>query len=284
MSSYATYVDITRNQQSYFSQPPEPDLIAVGFQKRYQAMRRRLSGFFRFTREEVQSGNPLKPKYAQNRNSPGSLTPALITLTYRDGNAAWRPDHITDFLRHVRGYAARHWKEKLRYAWVAETTKKGNIHYHIVVWLPRMDKLPKPDDKGWWPHGLSEIAGVRSGVYSYLLKYISKGCDGHGLGLSSETKSGRRQAARMFGYGGLNPRDREFLTHQMLPAYIKDIFGAIPFGQQIRRVKGGWQCGTVFVASNWESMWSDVDRTMHYKYGVSWCPLPDHLPDIFIPF
>jgi hypothetical protein len=207
-----------------------------------------------------------------------------MTLTY-PSNDKWRPEHITAFMDHCRKYAKRKWGENLRYAWVAETTKKGVIHYHVTAWIPRMGKFPKPDEQGWWPHGLSEISSVKKGVYSYLLKYISKGCDMLGLGVDSITKNGKKQAARMFGYGGLPARDREFLSHQMLPHYIKDIFGGIPWGQSIKRVKGGWECGKVFVKSNWEGVWNPETGSMDYKYGVSWMALPDEpLKDIVFPF
>lgn len=257
--------------------------ILVGRHRRFNRMKRTLSAFFRFTSEEVQAGNPFKPKYANCRNAPGQFTPAMVTLTYPD-NSHWRPDHITAFVKHCREYAKRKWGERLRYAWVAEETKRGVVHYHVVLWLPRNSKLPKPDEQGWWPHGHSKIEAVRKGVYGYLLKYISKGVQGTGLGVHSFSESGKRQTPRMFSHGGLNPRDREFLQHQMLPAYVKDIFGGIPFGQKIRRVKGGWECGKVWVKGNWECMWSALERRPHFKFGVSWSPLPDELPDVFIPF
>ena len=289
MASRNTFYDIAANQRIYKRAESSPvdyeaNAMHMGWQKRLNAMKRRLAAFFKFTAEETLPGSG-SLKFAHNRYSPGLMSPALITLTYPD-NSFWNPKHISDFINHARNYAARHWGEKLRYVWVAETTKKGVIHYHVLVWLPRSKKLPKPDKQGWWPHGLSEISSVQKGVYNYLLKYISKGSDAMGLGLSSETKSGRRQAARMFGYGGLPPKARELISYQMLPAYIKDIFGCIPFGQKIERVKGGWEWkeGKVFVKSNWEGMWDEVEREMVYKYGVSWCALPDEKPDIFIPF
>ncbi len=253
------------------------NLFKIGQAKRLNNMKRRLSAFFRFTREEG--------RYAQNWTSKGALVPALITLTY-PANEYWKPEHITKFINHLRNYAKRNWGEKLRYTWVAETTKKGVIHYHVVVWHPRKEKFPKPDKQGWWPHGISQIAGVRKGVYDYLVKYISKGSDMAQVGLVQYSKSGRRQAIRIFGYGGLLAKDREFLTHQMLPHYIKSIFGPIPFGQTIKRVKGGWQCGKTFVSSNFESYWDELNKVMVYEYGRSWCEIPDdHMyKDIWIPF
>lgn len=257
--------------------------ILIGHSRKFNRMKRTVSAFFRFTSEEKQSANPFKPKYANFRNAPGQLTPALVTLTY-PSNEEWRPEHITAFINHCRNYSKRHWSEILRYAWVAETTKRGVIHYHVVLWIPRNARLPKPDEQGWWPHGSSKIESVRRGVYGYLLKYISKGTDGTGLGVYSTSPSGKRQTPRMFACGGLNARDKELLQHQLLPAYVKDIFGPIPFGEKIRRVKGGWECGKVWVKGNWESMWSELERRMHFKFGVSWLPIPDTKPDIYIPF
>lgn len=279
MPSHATYCDISRNQQSYRTQPDTshlPTVIELGFRRRFNRMKRKISYFFKATRETN--------THAANWNAPGLYAPVLITLTY-PSNAAWKPEHITNFCNLLRNHAKRKWGIQARYAWVAETTKKGVIHYHLVTWVPRGKRLPKPDDSGWWPHGLSEIAGVKKGVYSYMLKYLSKGCDGLGLGLFGETKTGRKQAARMFGVGGLNAREREILYHQMLPAYIKEVFGAVPMGQNIKRVPGGWQLGSTFVAGNWECMYSEVDREMVYKYGVSWSIIPDDVPpDYACPF
>ncbi len=248
------------------------DLMKIGKAKAFNNKKRRLSAFFRFTREEGD--------HAQTWNSKGKFVPALITLTYPD-NSVWQPEHITDFINNLRNYASRKWGVTLRYAWVAEATKKGVIHYHIVTWHPRKHKFPKPDKQGWWKHGGSKIEGVRKGVYSYLLKYISKSQD---LDLCRYNDKGKKVKVRTFSYGGLSPHDREFLSHQMLPKYIKRIFGPIPFGAKIRRVKGGWECKelNVSVVSNWDCSFSEDTGHWYYYYGRFWEELPDEpLEDVW---
>lgn len=104
-------------------------------------------------------------------------TGAFITLTYRPG-VSWAPDHIGYFRRLVADYCRRR-GVRFRFVWVAETQKNGAVHYHVVVWWSsaagRDFRLPKPDERGWWPHGLSNIRRLRSAGESYLAKYLSKG-------------------------------------------------------------------------------------------------------------
>lgn len=280
MPNHDTFLDIADNQRRYLNdgkpwQDSKHVQVVSGHQAKYRRMRRKLSAFFRFTQEEGD--------YANNRNSKGRYVPAFITLTY-PSNEAWRPDHITKFINLMRNHAARQWGLKLRYSWVAETTKNRVIHYHVIAWHPRKFRFPKPDQIGWWPHGHSKVEGVKKGVYSYMLKYISKGCQNLGLAVSAITASGRKQSARMFACGGLSQRSQELLYHQMLPQYVKQIFGPIPFGEKIRRVKGGWECGKLWVKGNFECMWSGLDHSMHCKFGVFWSPLPDEKEDMVIPF
>jgi Protein of unknown function (DUF3296). len=36
---------------------------------------------------------------------------------------------------------------KLPYVWVAELQKRGALHYHVLLWLPRGLTLPNPTSK-----------------------------------------------------------------------------------------------------------------------------------------
>lgn len=251
------------------------NLLDVGVRRKLNNMKHTLSSVFRFTSE-----NPL---YAQNWSSSGKYVPALITLTYQ-GNHQWRAHQITDFIKKLRMHAARKMGIKLRYAWVAETQSRGTIHYHIVCWHPRNKKFPKPSEAGWWSYGRSKIEGVRKGVYTYMQKYITKGCGDGGLGLYHNTKSGRRTKARIFGYGGLNKREREILTYTKVPMYIKKLFGAIPWGESIRRITGGWKCGTTEVMGNWAIYQNPDKDKWYYEFGARWSPVDLTRDNIYIPF
>jgi len=251
-------------------------------------MNKKLGQFFRMTTDGE--------RYAHNRNSRGALVPSLITLTYPD-NSFWQPEQITNFINNLRNHAKRAWGIVLRYAWVAEATKRGVIHYHVVVWQPRNKRFPKPDKKGWWPHGISQIAGVKKGVGKYLMKYLTKGSD---LGIRRYNDKGKQIHVRSYAVGGLNKKDAEFLSHFMLSKEIKSAFGPIPFGPRIRRVKGGWECKglrkkvdviggfkcwgmeDVFIPGNWIFERSPETGLWYMEGNVYWSLLPDEpLQDIW---
>lgn len=66
--------------------------------------------------------------------------------------------------------------------WVAEThggggSNHGQVHYHLVVFVPRGLTPPMPDKQGWWKKGMSNCKWARSPV-GYLAKYTSKGANG----------------------------------------------------------------------------------------------------------
>ena len=152
---------------------------------------------------------------------------AMVTLTYRTGDQ-WRAEHMTQLLARVREYLKRR-REVLRYVWVAELQHRGVLHYHLLLWLPKGLTLPKPDKRGWWPHGSTKIEWARKAV-GYLVKYASKVEDKWG--------SGFPVGARLHGKGGLDARGAAVCRWWSLPAWareIVDIGGAV-------RVKG---CGLV---------------------------------------
>lgn len=114
----------------------------------------------------------------------------MLTLTYRP-DVDWAPGQISTLVRHIRQYLARKGIE-MRHVWVQEFTKKGRPHYHMLVWLPLGQSLPKPDKRGWWPWGMTKIEWARNAV-GYIAKYASKGDSLHKPA----------KGARMHGNGGL---------------------------------------------------------------------------------
>ncbi len=218
---------------------------------------KKASRFFNITKVERNKKGQLE--YANNRNSKGRLVPVLCTLTY-PSNDDWQPDDLSKFLKKYTAYAKYHFDIKLRYFWVAETTKKGVLHYHIVFWIPRNGRLPKPSEPliynnrtypAPWKYW-AKIEGVKKGVYKYLVKYMSKSCydfecifkpklDQNGNQLVSE-KTGKLMwyRPRIFGYGGLTKNSREILRFLSLPFYLRLMYESLPFGTNIVRQKGGW--------------------------------------------
>lgn len=164
---------------------------------------------------------------AQGASEKGyrSDRPIMVTLTYR-GVDDWRPNHIATALK-----AAREWCRRagcaFRYVWVAELQKRGAVHYHVCVWLPRHLSMPKWDKRGWWPHGMTNVVRARHAV-GYLLKYISKG--------AGDALRGFPKGARIYGVGGLDAALRRARRWLRLPAFVR---GNSDINDDWRRAPGG---------------------------------------------
>lgn len=160
---------------------------------------------------------------------------AMLTLTYASSNE-WNEKDISNLIRHIRQYLKRR-GISFRYVWVMETTRAGVPHYHLLAWLPKGVTLPKPDKRGWWPHGHTKIEWARKAV-GYIAKYASK---------ANSQKSFPKQA-RAYGIGGLELQDRRERAQWMLPKYIREVTGddvetittARELGQTKRAKGGGW--------------------------------------------
>lgn len=150
----------------------------------------------------------------------------FLTLTYRD-SYAWRGTHLTDFFHRLRSWAGRK-AFRVRYVWVAEMQKRGAIHYHAVIWLPRGLKMPKADRRGWWPHGSTNVKAVRKNAVGYLMKYVSKGVG------SQDFPKG----ARICGSAGLDAQASDEFHWWRLPRYVRQ---SCPMGSRaVRAPGGGW--------------------------------------------
>ena len=166
----------------------------------------------------------------------------FITLTYADASG-WRPGHLEAFRK-----ALWHWCRrndcKLRFVWVAELQRRGAVHYHMVVWLPKGKFFPAPD-KGsrhaWWPHGSTNVQTAKSPI-GYLVKYASKA--------NALSAAQFPRGARMFGHGGLSKEGREEVRYWRSPFWVRD---ALPGTADIRKVSGGYvdKHTGEFLASPW---------------------------------
>ena len=166
------------------------------------------------------------------------LKPAMVTLTYRDVDG-WAARHISDLMKHIRQWLERR-GHKFRYVWVAELQKRGALHYHVLLWLPRGLTLPKPDKQGWWPHGHTRIEWARNAV-GYLVKYVSK----------FDAEEQMPKGARLHGAGGLDAFGRAVRTWGNLPAWLRAFAGV---GQRFVRIERGGLAETrtgVFMQSPW---------------------------------
>ena len=182
---------------------------------------------------------------------------ALLTLTYRDVDG-WAPRHVSDALEAMRTWMKGR-GHALRYVWVAELQERGAVHYHVLIWLPRGVRLPKPDNRGWWSHGSSRIEGARNSV-GYLAKYASK----------CLTVEKFPRGLRLSGFGGLDEQARQEATWWMLPSYVRERFTVADL---VRRAPGGG-----FVASStgeWiGSTWGLWDKARDWSWIV-FAEVPD---------
>lgn len=168
----------------------------------------------------------------------------FVTLTYADVKA-WRPDHMAKFRK-----AVWHWcrarKFRCRFVWVAELQKRGAVHYHVVLWIPKGQFLPRIDEAGWWPHGSTNVQTAQSPI-GYLVKYASKA--------TPDALHDFPKGARLFGVGGLTSENREEVRYLRAPFWVRD---ALPGMADIRKVLGGYVDAHTgeFVPSPWR-VWID---------------------------
>jgi hypothetical protein len=148
----------------------------------------------------------------------------MLTLTYREG-VEWSPDQLKGFTHRLRQWAARR-GIAIPYVWVAELTKAGRVHYHFALWLPKGITIPKPDNRGWWPHGSTRIEWARHAV-GYLAKYISK----------AEKAAQFPKGLRLHGRGQLPRETLPELRWWMLPLYVRD---GVEIGERVVRAPGGY--------------------------------------------
>jgi hypothetical protein len=148
----------------------------------------------------------------------------MVTLTYREVGD-WEPKHLSRFMGAVREYLRRR-DLAVRYVYVAELQERGAVHYHVLFFLPRGVTLPKPDKRGWWPHGSTRIEWVRKAV-GYMLKYASK--------LQSKTGTFPK-GLRICGAGGLDADGRRECRWWKLPGYVQELWSV---GDDAARCVGG---------------------------------------------
>lgn len=92
----------------------------------------------------------------------------MITLTYA-GVDDWKPNHIRDFMQAFR---KMYGKKLIGYAWVAELQERGAVHYHVMVYLKGVERLPHFDDLGLWEYGMTRVDRARTPFY--IIAYSGK--------------------------------------------------------------------------------------------------------------
>jgi hypothetical protein len=170
---------------------------------------------------------------------------ACLTLTYAPGQV-WERRDISRFIEALRlFYKRRGWH--FVYFWVAELQQRGAVHYHVIVFIPRGQKIPKPDR--WWKRGFTHIFAVRH-FAAYLSKYLQKGIEGairFPLGL------------RLFGYGGLDWLLKGMWRCRWLArrwwervySVVRDIFYVVRLkGREVGVLTASGSCVTIMVGGD----------------------------------
>ena len=158
----------------------------------------------------------------------------MLTLTYRDGSRC-SPRDVSELLRFMRRHfnrartrSQRFVGQVFRYLWVGELTLAGCPHYHMLIWVPRGMYFGKVDQRGWWPHGMSQIEKARNAV-GYLAKYASK--------FTSLVAGKFPKGFRTHGCGGLDSESKRELRWWKSPVSAREVLGT---DADIRKAKGGW--------------------------------------------
>ena len=212
-------------------------------------------------RKSVITGARLHDQEAQKGSFRGAWY--FLTLTYRSG-ASSSPRDVSELLKRFRGFfnrtksrAARWHGQVFRYVWVGELTQALVPHYHVMVWVPKGMFFGKPDQKGWWPHGSTQIEKARNCV-GYLAKYASK--------FTSAVADHFPRGFRTHGVGGLNTESRRELRWWKASKEAREFLGP---DADIRKCKGGWF--DALTGLMWPSPWK---VTFLFGRVIAWKTIP----------
>lgn len=135
----------------------------------------------------------------------------FVTLTYAR-NTRGDPRDVSKLLDCIRKWLTRQALPMVEYLWVAELQKRGALHYHLMLWLPKHLHLPKLDRRGWWRHGMTQVQTARNPV-GYLAKYASK--------CGADDLKKLRKGTRLYGYGGVPAHRREALRRRRMARWAR---------------------------------------------------------------
>jgi len=155
-------------------------------------------------------------RYAKVAN----LRAVALTLTYQE-SSQFSPKHISAFIDRVRRELKK-MGHMMPYAWVQEFA--GQLHYHLILWLPRNYLLTTAKLMRWWSWGCTWIEGCR--CIKAWTRYISK----------FDSKTPLPVGARHFGYGGLDCAGKLAVSRSILPRWL---LATIPTKHYACRCPGG---------------------------------------------
>jgi hypothetical protein len=206
----------------------DTDIVLDADRRRLSRMRRGVVCASKLLRVEMQKG---RHRYRA----------AFITLTYRPVEN-WDAGDVRVFVKRYRQWGERR-GVRLGIVCVAEThggggANHGQIHYYLVIFVPRGLTPPMPDKQGWWRKGMCNCKWARSPV-GYLAKYASTGLGGPSM----------PKGARLWGVSGLGVMVRSRLALALAPKWLrgfcrpKEIVKRIANGSW-RNCTTGWEYRT----------------------------------------
>lgn len=208
-------------------------------------------------KKSIITGARLHEQEAQKGSMRGAWY--MLTTTYRKGGER-SPRDVSELLKRIRGFfnrairiRYRGYRPRLRYLWVGELTKALVPHYHILVWIPRGIFIPKADQRGWWPHGMTQIQRARNAV-GYLAKYASKFCPAMAEAFP--------KGFRTHGVGGLDNESKRELRWWKAPKDARDALGPLA---DIRKALGGYV--DKLTGEFWPSPWRVF---FHQGQTIAW--------------
>jgi hypothetical protein len=155
---------------------------------------------------------------------------AFLTATYADDQDDFDARQISILMKHIRRWAKRR-GFTVPYLWVLERgEKRGRLHYHVVVWLPKGYSMPKPDKQGWWRFGSTNIQWARHAPVGYLAKYMGKG---------GPSDLPMPKGARLHGSGGMTAIERAKVCWLHAPAWVREHWDSWDLMPR-RATGGGW--------------------------------------------
>lgn len=168
----------------------------------------------------------------------------MVTLTYR-GADDYRPGHIGSYLLLLRNYLQ---SGLIGWAWVSELQRRGAVHYHLVALIEDGARIPKPDDSGMWPHGMSRVERAKTAFY--LLTYTGKerqkdlgrypkGCRLYGVSVRGLGASLRAAYRMMSGVGRTGAAEGEwsYVGSAIVQGYLNNVL--VPEAEFQARIWGG---------------------------------------------
>ena len=156
----------------------------------------------------------------QTYSKKSKLRAVALTLTYGCAKV-FSSKHISAFLDNLRRTLKR-LGHRFPYVWVLECA--GQLHSHLMLWLPRSYRLDPVRLEKWWPWGSTWMENCRSvkawGRYMAKFDSIAK----------------LPKGARVYGYGGLDSEGKVAVARAALPRWL---LALLPVGHNASRCRGG---------------------------------------------